>query len=46
MDVDEFVQSARRVADGGTALDPEVVSRLMSRRAADDPLAALTPRER
>ena len=46
MDVDEFVQSARRVALGGTALDPEVVSRLMSRRAADDPLAALTPRER
>ena len=46
MDVDEFVRSARRVAEGGTALDPEVVSRLMSRRAADDRLAELTPRER
>lgn len=46
MDVDEFVDAARRVAGGGTAFDAEVVSRLMNRRAADDPLEQLTPRER
>lgn len=46
MDVDEFVEAVRRVAAGGTAFDSEVVSRLMSRRAADDPLEHLTPRER
>ena len=44
-DVDEFVAAARRVADGGTALDPEVVSQLLVRRRAD-PLDRLTPRER
>jgi DNA-binding NarL/FixJ family response regulator len=44
-DVAEFVEAVRRVADGGTALDPEGVSqrRVRSRRA--DPLAGLTPRE-
>jgi DNA-binding NarL/FixJ family response regulator len=36
----------RRVAEGGSALDPEVVSRLVGRRRRDDPLAELTPRER
>ena len=36
----------RRVADGGSALDPEVVSRLLGRRRREDPLEALTPRER
>ena len=46
MDVDEFVDAARRVAAGGTALDPEVVARLMTRRSAADPLEQLTPRER
>jgi DNA-binding NarL/FixJ family response regulator/class 3 adenylate cyclase len=45
-DVDEFVDSVRRVAAGGSALDPEVVSQLVGRRRADDPLAGLTPRER
>ena len=45
-DVDDFVDAVRRVAAGGTALDPEVVSQLFSRRRTDDPLAALTPRER
>jgi DNA-binding NarL/FixJ family response regulator len=44
-DVDEFVASVRRVADGGSALDPIIVSTLLSRRRADDPIAQLTPRE-
>ena len=43
-DVDEFVDAARRVADGGTVLDPEVVSQLLVRRT--DPLESLTRRER
>jgi DNA-binding NarL/FixJ family response regulator len=42
-DIDEFVAAARRVADGGTVLDPEVVSQLLVRRT--DPLEQLTPRE-
>ena len=45
-DVGEFMDALRRVARGGTALDPEVVAQLMSRNVVDDPLAALTPRER
>ena len=45
-DVDEFVAAVRRVATGGSALDPIIVSTLLSRRSGDDPLAALTPRER
>jgi DNA-binding NarL/FixJ family response regulator len=45
-DVDDFVDAVRRVAGGGTALDPEVVAQLFSRRRTDDPLADLTPRER
>jgi DNA-binding NarL/FixJ family response regulator/class 3 adenylate cyclase len=45
-DVDEFVGAVRRVAEGGSALDPDVVSMLVGRRRSDDPLAALTPRER
>jgi DNA-binding NarL/FixJ family response regulator len=45
-DVDEFVASVRRVADGGSALDPIIVSTLLSRQRSDDPLAQLTPRER
>lgn len=45
-DVREFMDALRRVARGGTALDPEVVARLMVREGADNPLAALTPRER
>jgi DNA-binding NarL/FixJ family response regulator len=45
-DIPEFMDALRRVARGGTALDPEVVARLMARAEADDPLAALTPRER
>jgi DNA-binding NarL/FixJ family response regulator len=45
-DVTEFVAAVRRVGEGGSALDPAVVSRLLGRRRADDPLAAVTPRER
>jgi DNA-binding NarL/FixJ family response regulator len=45
-DVDEFVAAVRRVADGGSALDPIIVSTLLSKRRSDDPLAVLTPRER
>ncbi len=44
-DVKEFVASVRRVAEGGSALDPLIVSRLVARRRSDDPLAVLTPRE-
>jgi DNA-binding NarL/FixJ family response regulator len=45
-DVDRFVDSVRRVADGGSALDPEVVSQLVGRARRDDPIDELTPRER
>lgn len=46
LDVADFVDAVRRVANGGTALDPEVVAQLFSRREADGPLERLTPRER
>jgi DNA-binding NarL/FixJ family response regulator len=45
-DADEFVGTVRRVASGGSALDPEVVSRLLSAGRDDGPIATLTPRER
>jgi DNA-binding NarL/FixJ family response regulator len=45
-DLDHFVDAVRRVAAGGTAMDPEVVAQLLTRRRRDEPLAALTPRER
>jgi DNA-binding NarL/FixJ family response regulator len=45
-DVSDFVAAVRDVASGGTVLDPEVVSQLLSRRRRDERLAALTPRER
>ncbi len=41
-DVDEFVAAVRRVADGGSALDPIIVSTLVSRQRSDDPLAQMT----
>ena len=41
-----FADSVRRVAAGGTALDPQVVQRMVGRRRADSPLDELTPRER
>ncbi|MFI6982763.1 LuxR C-terminal-related transcriptional regulator [Embleya sp. NPDC050154] len=43
---DEFVDAVRRVASGGTAMDPEVISKLLARNVRDKPLAQLTPRER
>jgi DNA-binding NarL/FixJ family response regulator len=46
LDIDEFLESVRRVAHGGTAIDPDVVSQLLGRRREHDPLAELTPRER
>ena len=45
-DVDDFLDALRRVAAGGSALDPEVVSRLIGVHRAGDPLATLTARER
>ncbi len=45
MEVDDFVDAVRRVAGGGTALDPEVVRQLFARQRADGPLERLTPRE-
>jgi DNA-binding NarL/FixJ family response regulator len=45
-DVERFIDSVKRVADGGSALDPEVVSQLVGRARRDDPLEELTPRER
>jgi DNA-binding NarL/FixJ family response regulator len=45
-DVKEFAGAVRRVAEGGSALDPSVVSHLVGRRRSDDPVGSLTPRER
>ncbi|RSM48079.1 DNA-binding response regulator [Actinoplanes sp. ATCC 53533] len=45
-DVPDFIGAVRRVAAGGSAVDPTIVSTLLSRRRRDDPLARLTPRER
>ena len=45
-DVSDFVDAVRRVAGGGTALDPEVVAQLVARRRRDSPLQTLTSRER
>ena len=45
-DVDAFVDAVRRVSEGGSALDPEVVSQLLGRKRRDDPLDELTARER
>jgi DNA-binding NarL/FixJ family response regulator len=45
-DVDRFAEAVRRVAEGGSALDPEVVSQMVGRRRVKDPLEELTPRER
>jgi DNA-binding NarL/FixJ family response regulator len=45
-DVKEFAAAVRRVAEGGSALDPSVVSQLVGRRRGNDPVSQLTPRER
>ena len=46
MEVDDFVDAVRRVAGGGTALDPEVVAQLFASRRDEGPMGSLTPRER
>ncbi|MET9856585.1 response regulator transcription factor [Streptomyces sp. NPDC006450] len=47
LDAAQFVEAVRRVAAGGTAMDPHVISQLLNRRsAADQPVGKLTPRER
>jgi DNA-binding NarL/FixJ family response regulator len=43
---DQFVDAIRAVASGGTAMDPEVIAKLLARRSRDEPLARLTSRER
>ena len=45
-EIDRFVDAVRRVGEGGSVLDPEVVAHMLGRRERDDPLASLTPRER
>jgi DNA-binding NarL/FixJ family response regulator len=45
-DVAALAEAVRRVGEGGSALDPEVVSQMVGRKRHDDPLAELTPRER
>lgn len=45
-DADQFIDAVRRVAGGGTAMDPQVIQQLLSRRAQDKPIGRLTPRER
>ena len=45
-DVDRFIDAVKRVADGGSALDPEVVNQLVGRQRRDDPLETISPRER
>ncbi len=44
-DIDTFLDAIRRVAQGGSALDPEVVAMLLGRRRREDPLQVLSPRE-
>jgi len=46
LDVDDFLDAARRVSEGGSALDPEVVATLLSPQPREDALGGLTPRER
>ncbi|MFF4831346.1 response regulator [Streptomyces sp. NPDC001315] len=45
-DAEQFVDAVRRVAAGGTAMDPQVIQQLLARTADDRPLGRLTPRER
>jgi DNA-binding NarL/FixJ family response regulator len=45
-DVHEFADAVKRVGEGGSALDPTIVSQLVGRRRRDDPIDQLTPRER
>jgi DNA-binding NarL/FixJ family response regulator len=45
-DIDQFIDAIHRVAGGGTAMDPQVIARLLTRPTQRGPLARLTPRER
>ncbi|GAA0627213.1 MULTISPECIES: response regulator [Sporichthya] len=45
LDADQFVDAVRRVAEGGTAMDPQVIAALLARPARQTPLGELTPRE-
>jgi DNA-binding NarL/FixJ family response regulator len=45
-ELEDFVATLHRVADGGSALDPKVLEELLASAPAEDPLAALAPRER
>jgi len=45
-DVKEFAAAVRRVAEGGSAIDPTIISQLLGRRRGDSPLERVTPRER
>ena len=46
LEIDDFLEAVRRVARGGTAIDPDVIAQLLGRPRQDDPLSELTPRER
>lgn len=46
LDVNDFLDALKRVAAGGSALDPEIVSRLIGGQGASNPISTLTPRER
>ncbi len=46
LEIDDFVEAVKRVARGGTAMDPQVVSQLVGKRRKDDPIDELSPRER
>jgi DNA-binding NarL/FixJ family response regulator len=43
---DQFIEAVRKVAGGGTVLDPEVIAKLLGRRSRDEPMGLLSPRER
>lgn len=45
-EVNEFIEAVRKIAAGGTVIDPEVISQLLGRRRSGDRLEGLTPRER
>jgi DNA-binding NarL/FixJ family response regulator len=46
LEIDDFVEAVKRVARGGTAMDPQVVSQLVGKKRKDDPIDELSPRER
>ena len=46
LEIDDFVEAVKRVARGGTAMDPQVVSQLVGKHRKDDPIDELSPRER